>query len=81
MVCIRISECYGVITTTHGVLTSPDHPAEYDDNLMCRVVLKAPPDSLIHIRFISMDIENEDYCGFDYLKVRVNILDNENGDW
>ena len=48
-----------------------DGDGEYDKNSHCVWVIVAPDDKSIELVFYEFDIEEEDFCGFDYVEVRT----------
>ncbi|ELU17992.1 hypothetical protein CAPTEDRAFT_47444, partial [Capitella teleta] len=52
-----------------GTLVSPNYPYPYATGLRCLSIIRAPKHSFIMITFEHMDIEDEEYCLYDWLKI------------
>ncbi|KAL4149890.1 hypothetical protein QTP88_003741 [Uroleucon formosanum] len=68
-----ISECVLtslMVTNKTQVLTSPNYPLAYGNNLICRWFLQLePPNTVISLRFTELDLENTTDCSSDYLEI------------
>lgn len=66
-----------MVTNETKVLTSPNYPLAYGNNLICTWSLQSePPNTIILLRFTDLDLENTKDCLSDYLEVyytQVNI--------
>lgn len=59
-----------LVTNKTQVLTSPNYPLAYGDNLICTWFLQSePPNTVILLRFTDLDLENTNDCLSDYLEV------------
>lgn len=58
------------VTNKTQVLTSPNYPLAYGNNLICTWFLQSePPNTVILLRFTELDLENSNDCLSDYLEV------------
>ncbi|XP_070576308.1 neuropilin and tolloid-like protein 1 [Ptychodera flava] len=55
----RSISCGGYSTRPMGVVTSPNYPAAYDNNVNCTYHIEAPPEYQIKLLFMSFDLENQ----------------------
>ena len=65
---------------TQGVITSPEYPNNYDNNLDCTYTITVKENFYIILTFMYIDIEKYrgTYC-FDYLQVNTNnCIQNQN---
>lgn len=59
-----------MVTNKTQVLTSPNYPNAYGNNLICRwFLLLEPPNTVISLRFTELDLENTTDCSSDYLEI------------
>ena len=63
------SDCGGNFSDASGVLTSPNYPGNYPDDADCTFLISGPDDSYISFTITNMDIEDDDDCSFDVLKI------------
>ncbi|XP_077980023.1 bone morphogenetic protein 1-like [Glandiceps talaboti] len=49
--------------------SSPNYPMDYDNNLQCMWRISAPRDFRVNLKFLDVDIEDTEYCAFDYVAV------------
>lgn len=56
------------------MLTSPDYPNNYPDNLLYTLLIIASEDMRVKISVIALDLEPEEICGYDYLQVNATKL-------
>ncbi|ELT96541.1 hypothetical protein CAPTEDRAFT_57489, partial [Capitella teleta] len=61
--------CHGVFIQSEGNLISPSYPNRYPANKYCKQIIRAPPNSVIAIRFHKFDLGNEKLCKLDFLQV------------
>ena len=71
----RIGGCGGSFTSPNGHLTSPSHPDNYPSYQDCVYTISHPTDTLILLKFHTMDIERCSHtshttCSCDYLEIR-----------
>ena len=64
------SDCGGNFSDASGVLTSPNYPGNYPDDADCTFLISGPDDSYISFTITNMDIEDDDECSYDVLKIR-----------
>ena len=62
--------CGGKFTTPKGLLTSPSYPERYPDNADCVYSISQPAGTVILLNFLTMDVESDSTCRWDYLMVR-----------
>jgi len=66
-----------MVTNKTQVLTSPNYPSAYGNNLICNWFLQSEPtNTVISLRFTELDLENTTDCSSDYLEVyytQVNV--------
>ena len=67
--------CGGTLKTLDGLLTSPSYPDNYQNNEDCVYTISPDKGTIISLTFISMDIEHEDTCSYDYLEIRDGLSD------
>ena len=63
------SDCGGNFSDASGVLTSPNYPGNYPDDADCTFLISGPDGSVISFTITNMDIEDDDECSFDVLKI------------
>ncbi|VDI21612.1 cubilin, partial [Mytilus galloprovincialis] len=65
-----------VVTNTSGIITSPNYPSDYNNDLDCEYIIKSPTKQPITLVFEDFDIEDDDDCTKDYVSVKdgTNIL-------
>ena len=68
----RFDECGrgGYFSTTNGTISSPSYPDNYPDNADCYYKISQPTGTVILLNFLSMDIEYDSTCAYDYLEIR-----------
>ncbi|XP_064650095.1 uncharacterized protein LOC135501749 [Lineus longissimus] len=57
-----ILDCGGVFTDTAGDFASMNWPRDYDSNINCTWMIKAPRNKVIHLRFTHFDLVSESSC-------------------
>lgn len=63
--------CGGTLTTSEGYFHSPDHPNQYQSNLICEWLIRVPLNERIRLKFDSLDIEHHSTCRWDFIEVRI----------
>ena len=66
---------YHFITILYSEITSPDYPASYGDNKMCRFSVKSEKGSQIAVNFADLDLAESDMafnCESEYLEIKEN---------
>ena len=63
-----LSPCGGILTGPTAVITSPNHPANYPDNVNCYWLLRFSPGSQIELRTASFSLDSD--CQADNVTVR-----------
>ena len=58
------------LSANGGMITSPSYPGDYPDNSECVYTISQPPDTVILLSFLNLDVENHSTCKYDYLYVR-----------
>ena len=66
-----VLECGGEYPLDSGVIYSPGYPAVYDNYLDCTYTIQHRHDLPLRMDIMHMDIEWENDCAYDYLKVNV----------
>ncbi|XP_032350243.1 CUB domain-containing protein 2 isoform X2 [Camelus ferus] len=61
--------CGGVLTGLSGVLTSPEYPNNYPNNVECRWVIRAAGPATIKLVFVDFQVEGSEQCMYDYVAV------------
>ena len=64
----EVGQCGGMFTFPFGTITSPSYPNFYAHNADCLYTISQPPDHIILLNFISLNL-HKDRC-FDRLDVR-----------
>ena len=56
------------------MLTSPNHPDDYGNNIDCsyRVSLGENSSAVVFINFTDFNVEDDSTCDHDYVKVKTN---------
>lgn len=61
--------CGGVLTGLSGVLTSPEYPNNYPNNVECHWVIRAVGSATIKLVFVDFQVEGSEECTYDYVAV------------
>lgn len=61
--------CGGVLTGLSGVLTSPEYPNNYPNNVECHWVIRAAGLTTIKLVFVDFQVEGNEECTYDYVAV------------
>lgn len=61
--------CGGVLTGLSGVLTSPEYPNNYPNNVECRWVIRAAGPATVKLVFVDFQVEGSAECTYDYVAV------------
>ncbi|XP_014649262.1 PREDICTED: CUB domain-containing protein 2 [Ceratotherium simum simum] len=61
--------CGGVLTGLSGVLTSPEYPNNYPNNVECRWVIRAAGHATVKLVFVDFQVEGNEECTYDYVAV------------
>lgn len=67
-----ISECSDTFATLSGIISSPNFPQNYSDNLDCTYTILQAPNSTIQLDFLHFEIETVNGCHYDKLQVRFD---------
>ncbi|XP_052259361.1 deleted in malignant brain tumors 1 protein-like isoform X2 [Dreissena polymorpha] len=62
-------KCGGVLTDPYGVITSPNFPSNYINNVHCNWFINAPDASRINLNITDFAMEFDDLCRHDYLEL------------
>lgn len=65
----------GSLSANGGMITSPSFPDNYPDNADCVYTISQPPDTVVILSILSMDVENHSTCKYDYLELRDGTLE------
>ena len=71
---ISSAECGGLLTTTSGVITSPNYPNAYAHRRVCVWRIKVPRGRKIRLTFTDFALERSSpggICRYDYVQVSV----------
>ena len=52
-----------------GVVTSPNHPLDYNNSETCEFVLQAEPGMHVKLTWTHFDVEGSDTCAYDWIEV------------
>lgn len=61
----------GTITEGGSIITSPNYPQSYDNDVSCDYLIRAPQGQVVLLTFLHIDIESEFACIYDALLVRT----------
>ena len=61
--------CPGTYDDYEQEIRSPNYPRNYHDREVCTWKLKAPQGRHIELRFLDFDLEKDNTCRYDWLKV------------
>ncbi|XP_045714845.1 CUB domain-containing protein 2 [Phyllostomus hastatus] len=61
--------CGGVLTGLSGILTSPEYPNNYPNNVECHWVIRATGPATVKLVFVDFQVEGSDECAYDYVAV------------
>jgi len=61
--------CGHTFTSKYGLLTSPNHPSEYSNNVDCDFFIKGLVGETVTLSFSAFDIENHSSCAYDALEI------------
>ncbi|XP_044530735.1 CUB domain-containing protein 2 [Gracilinanus agilis] len=61
--------CGGVLTGLSGVITSPEYPSSYPNNVECHWVIRASGSSTIKLVFADFQVESNRACSYDYVAI------------
>ncbi|XP_036767041.2 CUB domain-containing protein 2 [Manis pentadactyla] len=61
--------CGGILTGLSGVLTSPEYPNNYPNNMECRWVVRTTGPTTVKLVFVDFQVEGNEECTFDYVAV------------
>ncbi|XP_078670977.1 polycystin-1-like protein 2 isoform X2 [Branchiostoma floridae x Branchiostoma belcheri] len=68
--CGKEAECGGVRVTPNGMMKSPGHPENYDNDLDCVWIITLDPRQRVYLSFLNFSLEADSDCSYDYLKVQ-----------
>lgn len=61
--------CGGVLTGLSGVLSSPEYPNNYPNNVECHWLIRASGPAAVKLVFVDFQVEGSDECMYDYVAV------------
>ncbi|XP_074647927.1 blastula protease 10-like [Tubulanus polymorphus] len=64
--------CGGILSNDSGIITTPNYPADYNNNMDCIWLIKNKPGGIIHFEFEDFEMEHEYGCAYDYVEIRHN---------
>ena len=73
---VEVSVCGEVLNDSSGTLRSPDSDNDglYDHNVDCQWIIVVHQDTRVELKILSMDIEQDETCGYDFLRVNIKQL-------
>lgn len=66
-----IPACGSIVHGRNGTITSPNYPAQYPPNSLCKWEVVAPIGYHIELKFNAFEMQRSTNCTKDYLKVSV----------
>ncbi|XP_033106655.1 uncharacterized protein LOC117108667 [Anneissia japonica] len=66
-------ECSYTIEALAGIIDSPNFPQNYENNMYCTAIIKAPEGETITLTFTALNVEYENSCEYDYVEVRDSV--------
>ena len=60
----------GHFSTIGGSIKSPSYPGYYPNNKDCIYTISQPTGTVILLNFLSMDIDYDSSCDYDYIEIR-----------
>ncbi|XP_052224076.1 tolloid-like protein 1 [Dreissena polymorpha] len=64
-----VNACGELLTDTFGVITSPNYPKDYVNNITCEWIIDAPESSRINVEFTDFALEFHYQCAYDYVEL------------
>uniref|UniRef100_A0A8C6RYY4 CUB domain containing protein 2 n=1 Tax=Nannospalax galili TaxID=1026970 RepID=A0A8C6RYY4_NANGA len=61
--------CGGVLSGLSGVLSSPDYPNNYPNNVECHWLIRASGTAAVRLVFLDFQVEGSEECAYDYVAV------------
>lgn len=61
--------CGGVLTGLSGVLSSPEYPNNYPNNVECHWLIRASGPAAVKLVFVDFQVEGSNECTYDYVVV------------
>ncbi|XP_052571548.1 CUB domain-containing protein 2 isoform X2 [Peromyscus californicus insignis] len=61
--------CGGVLTGLSGVLSSPEYPNNYPNNVECHWLIRASGPAAVKLVFVDFQVEGSHECMYDYVAV------------
>lgn len=61
--------CGGVLTGLSGVLSSPEYPNNYPNNVECHWLIRASGPAAVKLVFMDFQVEGSHECMYDYVAV------------
>ena len=61
---------FGTGVTAEGVLTSPNYPGKYPNNVEDTETIRGGPGTVLELQFTAFNIKFHSTCRFDHLKIR-----------
>ena len=70
MVFLISTGCGDVLTSTSGVITSPNYPEKFAANIQCVWTITVPQGHQIRISVKDLDLQGHHNCKYDRLEIR-----------
>jgi len=61
--------CQAVVNNSQAVVTSPNYPSNYDNNLRSTETIRAAEGLVLRLEFTAFNVENHGSCAYDHLKI------------
>jgi len=68
-------DCGGRFVESSGTLSSPNYPENYGNRHDCTWQIVVPEGEIVYVEFQSFDVENDEYCEYDNVKLYDGELD------
>ncbi|XP_069837920.1 scavenger receptor cysteine-rich domain-containing protein DMBT1-like [Dendropsophus ebraccatus] len=65
----RFYSCGGILTESHGRITSPYYPSLYPRNSQCTWEIRTAPNTSIELNFVRLDLESSGNCTYDFVTI------------
>ena len=69
-VCVSAATCGGSVFAANGSITSPNFPANYDNNLDCEWTIHGPTGHFLTLTFETFQLQRANCSTHDYVEIR-----------
>ena len=69
-----VTACGGRLSSSMGVLASPNYPDNYPHDRTCEWVLSAATNRQFLINVTDISLEQHDNCSYDFLEIRLSLV-------